>query len=152
MRNHIAITYSCSICFCIYFTFLIELYLIYNIILISDIQCSNSIFVDYALFKITIKYKLCSLCYTMYSCAYLCAKSLQLCRLFATLWTVAYQNPLSMGFSRQEYWSGFPCPPLRDLPSPGIKPVFLMSSALTDTFFTTSTIWKACRLFILYMV
>ena len=32
-------------------------------------------------------------------------------QLFATLWTIAHQAPLSMGFSRQEYWSGFPCPP-----------------------------------------
>ena len=43
-------------------------------------------------------------------------------RLFATPWTVARQAPLSMGFSRQGYWSGLPCPPPGDLPSPGIKP------------------------------
>ena len=42
--------------------------------------------------------------------------------LFVTLWTVAYQVPLSMGFSRQEYWSGLPCPPPGDLPDTGIKP------------------------------
>ena len=41
---------------------------------------------------------------------------------FATPWTVAYQAPLSMGFSSQEYWSGLPCPPPGDLPSPGIEP------------------------------
>ena len=41
---------------------------------------------------------------------------------FATLWTVAGQAPLSMGFSRQEYWSGLPCPPPGDLPSPGTEP------------------------------
>ena len=40
----------------------------------------------------------------------------------ATPWTVAYQAPLSMGFSRQEYWSGLPFPSLGDLPDPGIKP------------------------------
>ena len=39
-----------------------------------------------------------------------------------TLWTVACQAPLSMGFSRQEYWRGLPCPPPGDLPDPGIKP------------------------------
>ena len=44
-------------------------------------------------------------------------------RLFATLWTVAHKAPLSMGFSRQEHWSGFPCPPPGDLPNPGIEPV-----------------------------
>ena len=48
-------------------------------------------------------------------------------RLFATLWTVAHQAPLSMGFSRQEYWSGLPCSPLGDLPEPGIKHTPYMS-------------------------
>ena len=43
-------------------------------------------------------------------------------QLFATLWTVARQAPLSMGFSRQEYWSGLPCLPPGDLPNPGIEP------------------------------
>ena len=42
-------------------------------------------------------------------------------RLFATPWTVARHVPLSMGFSRQEYWSGLPFPPAGDLPNPGIK-------------------------------
>ena len=37
-------------------------------------------------------------------------------------WTIAHQAPLSMGFSRQEYWSGLPCPPTGDLPDPGIEP------------------------------
>ena len=45
-------------------------------------------------------------------------------QLFATPWTVAHQAPLSMGFSRQEYWSESPCPPPGDLPNPGIKPTF----------------------------
>ena len=40
----------------------------------------------------------------------------------ATPWTVAHQAPLSMGFSRQEYWSGWPCPPPGDLPDPGMEP------------------------------
>ena len=43
-------------------------------------------------------------------------------RLFVTLWTVVCQAPLSMGFSRREYWSGLPCPPPGDLPDPGIEP------------------------------
>ena len=42
--------------------------------------------------------------------------------LFVTLWTVAHQAPLAMGFSRQEYWNGLPCSPPGDLPYPGIKP------------------------------
>jgi len=49
-------------------------------------------------------------------------KSLNCVRLFVTPLTVAYQAPLSMGFSRQEYWSGLPFPSLEDLPDPGIKP------------------------------
>ena len=44
-----------------------------------------------------------------------------LVQLFATLWTVALQAPLSMGFSRQEYWSGLPFPSPGDLPDPGIR-------------------------------
>ena len=49
-------------------------------------------------------------------------KSLSRVQLFSTPWTVAYQTPLSMGFSRQEYWSGLPFPSPGDLPNPGIKP------------------------------
>ena len=49
-------------------------------------------------------------------------KSLSRVRLFATPWSVAYQAPLSMGFSRQEYWSGLPFPSPGDLPDPGIEP------------------------------
>ena len=49
-------------------------------------------------------------------------KSLSRVRLFATSWTVAHQAPPSMGFSRQEYWSGLPFPSPGDLPGPGIEP------------------------------
>ena len=49
-------------------------------------------------------------------------KSLSRVRLFGTPWTVAYQAPPSMGFSRQEYWSGLPFPSPGDLPDPGIEP------------------------------
>ena len=49
------------------------------------------------------------------------AKSLSCVHLFATPWTAACQAPLSMGFSRQEHWSGFPCPSPGDLPDPGIE-------------------------------
>jgi len=50
------------------------------------------------------------------------SKSLSRVQLFETPWTVAGQAPLSMGFSRQEYWSGLPFPSPGDLPNPGIKP------------------------------
>ena len=49
-------------------------------------------------------------------------KSLSCVWLFVTPWTVAHEFPLSMGFSRQEYWSGLPCPPPGNLPDPGIEP------------------------------
>ena len=57
-------------------------------------------------------------------------------QLFVTLWTVACQAPLSMGFSRQEYWNGLPFPPPGDLPDTGVKPVSVMSLALIGGFFT----------------
>ena len=64
-------------------------------------------------------------------------------QLFVTLWSVACQTPLSLGFSRQEYGSGFPCLPPGDLPDPGIKPISLASPSLEGSFFTTSTTWEA---------
>ena len=51
-------------------------------------------------------------------------------RLCVTLWSGACQVPPSMGFSKQEYWSGLPCPPPGDLPHPGIEPTSLSSPAL----------------------
>ena len=59
-------------------------------------------------------------------------------QLFVTVWTAACQAPLSVGFSRQEYWSVLPCPPPEDLPDPEIKLISLMSPALAGGFFTTS--------------
>ena len=61
-------------------------------------------------------------------------KSLSHVRLFVTPWTVAYQAPPSMGFSRQEYWSGLPFPSSGDLPDPGIEPgsPALRADALTS--------------------
>ena len=64
-------------------------------------------------------------------------------QLFATLWTVACQAPLSVGFSRQEYWSGLPCPPPGYLPNTGIEPESLTSPALAGRIFTTSTTWES---------
>ena len=64
-------------------------------------------------------------------------------QLFATLWTIAHQAPPSMGFSREESWSGSPCPPPGDLPRPGIEPSPLASSALAGIFFTTSATLEA---------
>ena len=64
----------------------------------------------------------------------------QLC---VTLWTAARQAPLSMGFSRQERWSGLPFSTPQDLPDPGIEPVSLMSPELAGGFFTTHGTWEA---------
>ena len=61
-------------------------------------------------------------------------KSLSHVRLFSTLWTITYQAPPSMGFSRQEYWSGLPFPSPGDLPNPRIEPgsPALQADALTS--------------------
>ena len=64
-------------------------------------------------------------------------------QLFVTLRTVAHQAPLSMGFSRQEYWSILPCPPPGDLPDPGIDSASFKFPALANEFFTTSTTREA---------
>ena len=63
-------------------------------------------------------------------------------RLCVTLQTLACQAPLSMGFSRQEYWSELPCPPPGDFPDSGIEPVSLTSPALAGGFFTTEPLGK----------
>ena len=67
--------------------------------------------------------------------------------LFATPRTAAFQGPLSMGFSRQEYWSGLPFPSPGDLPDPGIVP---MSPALAGGFFTTETPGKPGGLYTIH--
>ena len=61
---------------------------------------------------------------------------------FVTQWTIAHKAPLSKGFSRCEYWSESPCPPV--IPYPRIEPGSLMSPALAGGFLTTSTTWEAC--------
>ena len=68
-----------------------------------------------------------------FSCVQLCA----------TLWTIACQSPLSVGFSKQEYWSGLPFPLPGDLPNLGIKLVSLIFPALAGRFFITSITWEA---------
>ena len=81
----------------------------------------------------------CSLS-TQYPCAayqYTWVLSLFSCvQHFVTPWTVAHHASLSMGFSRQEYWGGLPCPPPKDLSDPGVEPKSLMSPALAGGFFT----------------
>ena len=75
----------------------------------------------------------------MYTCVLSCFCCVPL---FVMLWTVAQQAPLSMGFSRQEYWGGLPYPPPGDLLDPEIEPTFLTSPALTGRFFTSLPLSK----------
>ena len=73
--------------------------------------------------------------YSLFACVLSCFSCVWL---FATLWTIDFQTSLSMGFSRQEYWNGFPCPSPGDLPNPGIESTSLKSPELAGRFFTTS--------------
>ena len=77
-------------------------------------------------------------------CVCVCARTSALShvRLFATPLTVAPQASLSMGFARQEYWSGLLFPSPGDLPGPGIEPVYPASPALAGGFFTTAPLVK----------
>ena len=75
------------------------------------------------------------------------AKSLQLWpTLCDAMDYIACQSPLSMGFFRQEYWSGLLCPSPGDLSDPGIEPASLVSLALAEVFFTASAAWEAPHL------
>ena len=62
-------------------------------------------------------------------------------------WIVAHQVPLSIGFPRQEYWSGLPCPSPVDLPNPGMEPMSLMSPSLAGGFFITTATWEALKIY-----
>ena len=76
----------------------------------------------------------------------MCANCFSHVWLFATPWTVAHQAPLSMGFSRQEYWSGLPFPlHPGGFSDPGIKLISLMYPVLAGGFFTTSATWEASQ-------
>ena len=77
--------------------------------------------------------------YALHACVLSC---FSLVHLFVTLGTVALQSPLSVEFSRQECWSGLPCPSPGDILNSGIKPVSLMSPALAGRFFTTEPLGK----------
>ena len=79
-------------------------------------------------------------CHFLLQCMKVKVKSLSRVRLFTIPWTAAYQAPPSMGFSRQEYWSGLPFPSPGGLPDPGLEPA--LAPALTSGFFTTSTAWE----------
>ena len=77
---------------------------------------------------------------TNHACVLSCFSHVQL---FSTPWTVDRQDPLSIGFSRQEYCSGLTCPPPGDLPNPGIEPESPTSPTLAGGFFPTRATWEA---------
>ena len=70
------------------------------------------------------------------------AQSLSCVQLFATPWTVAHQAPLSVRFPKQEWWNGWPFPPLEDLPDPGIEPASPTAPDLAAGFFTAESTGK----------
>ena len=82
-------------------------------------------------------------------CVY--SQSLSRVQLFGTPWTAAHQAPLSMEFSKQEYWSGWPFPFPGDPPNPGIKPVSLAYPSLVGRFFTTEPLGKPRNIGYLYI-
>ena len=110
---------------------------------------------DSALFQVLFPYRLLqiidcsSLCYTVGTCwlfvfyVWIVLSCFHCVQLFAAPWTIAFQAPLSMGFCRQEYRSGLPCPSPGDLLGPGIEPASLTSPALSGGFSTTSATWEA---------
>ena len=81
-------------------------------------------------------------------------KSFSRVRLFATPWTVAYQASLSMGFSRQEYWSGLPFPSPGDLPDPGIKPrsPALQAEALPSEPCDLVMLWSVINIYLIFVL
>ena len=70
----------------------------------------------------------------LYLSQHILLRSMHAQPLSATLWSAVSQAPLSMGFCREEHWSGLPCPPLRDLPHPGFKPASPSSPVLASGF------------------
>ena len=72
--------------------------------------------------------------------------------LFAAPWTVGHQAPLSMGFSRQEYWTGLPFPMPENLPDPGMEPTFLVSPALAGRFFSTEPYCHSSNSLMVYII
>ena len=79
--------------------------------------------------------------FTMKKQLYIGVCTLSYVQLFMTPWTVAFQAPLSMEFSRQEEWNGLPFPTPGNLPNPGIKPIY---PALAGGFFTAEPPEKPC--------
>ena len=101
------------------------------------INCSEFDLFTPSLLPLCLRLLFSPICVCDCVCEHVCM--LSHVQLFATPWTVADQAPLSMGFPRQEYWSGLPFPSPGDLPDPGIEPT---SPALGGGFFTTEPLGK----------
>ena len=102
-----------------------------------------SIFVSMSIFPSSYRTSDFQIMDSPYSSMRTCMLShFSLVQLFVIPRTVVFQAPLSMGFSRQEYRNGLPCPPPGDLPDQGIEPMSLKSPALAGEFFTTSATWE----------
>ena len=86
----------------------------------------------------------------LFSCTGVPAKSLQLCPTLCDSTDCRPPGSSYMGFSKQEYWSGLPCPPPGNLPHPGIQLASLMVCALAGRFFTTRPTWEAQLIINLY--
>ena len=86
--------------------------------------------------------------YTLYVCVCVCMCVLSCVQLFVTPWTIAHQDPLSMTFSRQEYWSGLPFPTPWDIPDPGIEHMSPESLALQADSLPLSHVYCAATLFL----
>ena len=80
-------------------------------------------------------------CLCVYVCVHLSRFSSV--QLFVTPWTITHQPPLSMGVSKQEYWSGFPCTSSEDLPNPGIKPTSPCASCIGRWVLYHCATWEA---------
>ena len=113
----------------------------FNALHLSEIQCAGyrtekiytNLYEDLSFKGLTVWKYMCCVCIWC-----ICTQSLSFVWLFVIPWTVACQAPLSMGFSRQEYWSGLPFPTPEDLPDSRIKPMSPASPALAGRFFTTA--------------
>ena len=105
----------------------------------SSVHALTYLLAHTSIYPIYLQVLLENLPFTEWSCCHFSRV-----HLFATPWTAAHgQVPLSMGFFRQEHWSGLPCPLPGDLLDSGIEPMSLTSPALAGRFFTTSAIWEA---------
>ena len=116
--------------------------LIWKVYLPSHSSCSNSVGIC-LFFQLGRRVPTSDFLYSLFLPGACLLSHFSCVWLFVTLWAVAHQGPLSMGFSRQEHWNspGLPFSPPGDLPNPGIEPKSPVSPALAGGFFTTSTTW-----------